>query len=253
MTNDDILRSNERIDQLYSSDIKIIQSDDTLSFSLDAVLLANFVKSNLSEKLKVLDLCSGNGAVGLFLSSKIKGSIYLLELQNKLSDMSYRSIKLNHLTDRYHVINDDLKNISKHLNNDSLDLVVCNPPYFINHDNSTKNQNDNLTLARHEVSTNLSEVLKVSSQVLKMRGKLVLVHRPERLTEIFTEMLKNRLVPKRMQFIHSHHGDDANMILIEAIKDGKTSGLKIIPPIIVYKNGEYTPAVRRILYGNSKR
>lgn len=245
------IKINERVDQLYSSDVKIIQSSQVFSFSLDAVLLANFTSLNAKRDKSIVDLCAGNGAVGLFLSPKTKARVTMVEIQSLLADMASRSIQLNDLGDRFHVINDSIANVFNYLSSDSVDVVTCNPPYFVNRDQSTKNVNEHLTIARHEVLTSLSEVLNVSSRLLKMNGKLFMVHRPERLDDILFELKMHRLAPKRIQFVHPHVNDNANMVLIEAIKDGGPNGVKIIPPIITYSGNNYSKEVETILYGNT--
>lgn len=245
------INSDERIDQLYRNDIQIIQSPSVFSFSLDAVLLADFANVKKAAKTSIVDLCSGNGAVGLFLSKKTAGNVTMVEIQSRLADMAKRSIELNGLTKRYNVLNIPLKNTLTYVNADSVDNVVCNPPYFKNLPDSKKNPNEHLALARHELTTSLDEILQVSQKMLKMNGKLFMVHRPDRLPEILSKMVTNRLAPKRIQFAHSHENDEANMVLIEAIKDGKPDGVRILPPIIIYDGLNYSQTIKELLYGNT--
>jgi len=123
-----MLQPNERIDQLYADDIKIIQSSEVFSFSLDAVLLANYAR--VPKRGVIVDLCAGNGAVGLFISKKTTAHIYQVELQERLADMAQRSIELNDLQDQLTVYPMDLKDLFQKIKPDSVDLLVCNPPYF---------------------------------------------------------------------------------------------------------------------------
>lgn len=242
------LNEHERIDQLYAQDIQIIQSSNVFSFSLDAVLLANF--PNIPKKGRIVDLCAGNGAVGLFVSKKTQAHIDQVELQEKLADMAQRSIALNELSEQMTVHQIDLKDSLKHLPADSVDLLLCNPPYFENIPTGVKNPNPHLAIARHEIHTNLDEVLDVSSRLLKMNGRFAMVHRPDRFLEILEKMQAYRLAPKRVQFVYPKAGKDANILLIEGIKDGKTTGFKVLPPLITYDDaGQYTPAIRAMLYG----
>ncbi|WP_122645626.1 tRNA1(Val) (adenine(37)-N6)-methyltransferase [Enterococcus mediterraneensis] len=243
-----MLNPSERIDQLYADDIQIIQSPEVFSFSLDAVLLANFPR--VPKRGTIVDLCAGNGAVGLFLSRKTQGHIYQIELQERLADMAQRSIQLNHLEERMTMYNLDLKDSFTKIRPDSVDLLVCNPPYFRDLPTNNKNPNQHLALARHEIATTLEEVIAVSSKLLKMNGHFALVHRPDRFLDILELMKKYRIAPKRIRFVYPKQEKDANIILVEGIKDGKTDGFKIKPSLIVYdENGQYTPEVRRMLYG----
>lgn len=246
-----LLNKDERIDQLYSNQIQIIQSPDVFSFSLDAVLLAHFADVSRKESTKIVDLCAGNGAVGLFVSQKTKGQIYQIELQERLANMAERSIELNHLENQIEMKQLDLIKTFDYLEKDSIDTVLCNPPYFPNTPDSSRNPNPYLAIARHEITTDLDGILNITSGLLKMKGKTFFVHRPERLPEILSKMVNHRLAPKRIQFVYPKEGKEANIVLIEAIKDGNAAGVRIMPPIIVYGNdNEYTQAVREIVYGN---
>ncbi len=244
------LYENERVDSLLAENLQIIQSADVFSFSLDAVLLADFVKSVSRPDRKAVDLCAGNGAVGLFISKKFAGRIDQVEIQSRLAGMNQRSLELNGLTDRIKVYNRDLKDAFSFLEKDSYDVVTCNPPYFKTLPQSKKNPNQYLALARHEIAVTLEDTVKVTSGLLKTGGKAYYVHRPDRLIEILDTMQAHRLAPKRIKLIYPKQGRDANMVLIEAIKDGKSDGLKFLPPVITYTDqNEYTPTIKEILYG----
>lgn len=244
------LHADERIDQLYSKDIQIIQSSQVFAFSLDAVLLGDFAQVAKGINSQIVDLCAGNGAVGLFASAKTRGHITAVEIQPRLADMAQRSVALNHLTHQMTVLNEDLLTITQQLPKDSVDTVLCNPPYFKDQPQSVKNPNPHLAIARHELSANLDQILAVSSDLLKMNGKAYFVHRPERLDDLFIAMARNRLAPKRIRFVYPKAGREANMVLIEMIKDGKANGVRIMPPLVVYQdNGEYGEEVHTLLYG----
>lgn len=244
------LRADERIDQLYSKNIQIIQSPTVFSFSLDAVLLGAFATVSRAAKTQIVDLCAGNGAVGLFVSGITNGHITEVELQPRLADMATRSIQLNDLTDQMTVLNQDLLTVTDQLKKDSIDVVLCNPPYFKDQPESQKNPNPHLAIARHEITADLDHILGVTSDLLKMNGKAYFVHRPERLDDLFAAMQQHRLAPKRLRFVHPKADREANMVLIEMIKDGKPNGVRIMPPIVVYAaDGTYQEEVRQLLYG----
>ena len=247
------LYENERIDRLYSNEVQIIQSAEVFSFSLDAVLLAHFTSALRKENGKLVDLCAGNGAVGLFLTEKVNGQIIEVEVQERLSDMARRSIELNNLENRVKMLNIDLNTATEFIKKDSVDIVTCNPPYFSDLPTSKKNDNPYLAIARHEISVNLERIIEVTSDLLKMNGKAYFVHRPERAAEIFELMRKHRLAPKKVQLVHPKKEKEANMILIEAIKDGRPNGIRFMPAIVVYdRSNEYTPLLKEILYGKNE-
>ena len=247
MTKKNLLKG-ERIDQLFSTDVKIIQNKEVFSYSVDSVLLSRFPK--FPAKGLIVDLCSGNGAVGLFASTKTKAKIMEVELQERLADMGQRSIELNGLSEQVTMINDDLKNLMDHTPRSKVDLILCNPPYFKATKTSKKNASQHYLLARHEIATNLEEICQVSQQALKTKGRLALVHRPDRFLEILDTLKKYKLAPKRVQFVYPKADKEDNMILVEAIKDGSPDGLKILPPLVVHKpNGDYTDAIHDIYFG----
>ncbi|KHD45189.1 tRNA1(Val) (adenine(37)-N6)-methyltransferase [Streptococcus hongkongensis] len=244
------LKEGERIDQLFSTDVKIIQNKDVFSYSIDSVLLSRFPK--LPSKGLIVDLCSGNGAVGLFASTRTNASILEVELQERLAEMAQRSIQLNKLDHQVKMVNDDLKNLLDYAPRSGVDLILCNPPYFKTNETSKKNASEYYLLARHEIATNLEEICQISRHALKSNGRLAMVHRPDRFIEILDGLRQNGLAPKRVQFVYPKLGKDANMLLIEAIKDGSIEGMKILPPLIVHnENGDYTDHINDIYFGNN--
>lgn len=246
------LKEGERIDQLFSTDVKIIQNKAVFSYSIDSVLLSRFPK--IPSKGLIVDLCSGNGAVGLFASTRTKAPITLVELQERLADMAERSIQLNHLEKQVTMVQDDLKNLLEHVPRSQVDLILCNPPYFKSIETSKKNLSEHYLLARHEITTNLEEICQVSRHALKSNGRLAMVHRPDRFLDILDTLRQYNLAPKRVQFVYPKMGKDANMLLIEAIKDGSTDGLKILPPLFVHKdNGDYTDEIFEIYFGKREQ
>ncbi|MGT2933000.1 tRNA1(Val) (adenine(37)-N6)-methyltransferase [Streptococcus catagoni] len=246
-----ILKTGERIDQLFSSDVKIIQNKEVFSYSIDSVLLSRFPK--MPSRGLIVDICSGNGAVGLFASTKTKAKIIEIELQERLADMAQRSISLNELDDQVRMYCDDLKNLLSYVPRSGVDLILCNPPYFKSTETSKKNLSEHYLLARHEITTNLEEICQISRQALKSNGRLAMVHRPDRFVEILELLKKYGLAPKRLQFVYPKIGKDANMLLVEAIKDGSLEGLKVLPPLIVHQeNGDYTDHIFDIYFGQNK-
>lgn len=242
------LKDDERLDYLLAEDLRIIQSPSVFSFSLDAVLLARFVQVP-KNKGHIIDLCSGNGVIPLFLSARTNAKITGVELQPRLHDMATRSIAYNNLAQQIDIQLGDVKDAPGTLGIEKYDVVTCNPPYFLAHELSEKNTSEHYAIARHELYLTLDEAIEATSRLLKQGGKAAFVHRPGRLLDIISAMRANRLEPKRIQFVYPKRGKEANTLLIEAIKDGKPD-LKVLPPLYVYEeNNEYTPEVRALLYG----
>lgn len=244
------LYNDERIDYLVADEsMQIIQSKTAFSFSLDAVLLARFAYVPI-QKGKVLDLCTGNGAIPLLLSKRTDASIVGVEIQDRIVDMARRSVQLNHLTDQLEMIHGDLKHMQHELGQSTFDVVTCNPPYFRHSRATEHNHNTFLTIARHEVACTLEDVVKACKLHVRPGGKVAMVHRPNRLVDILTLFRAYAIEPKRIQYVYPKHGKDANMLLIEGIRDGK-SDCKVLPPLYIYnENGIYTKEAGDIINGN---
>lgn len=230
---------------LNFGDNVIFQDDEAFLFSLDSVILANFVSIRLTDK-NIVDLCSGNAPIPMLLSFRTKANILGVELQKYIYDLGYESIISNKMDKQISFVNCDVKDLLDVGYEGKYDVVTCNPPYFKYKEGSLINQNENKMIARHEVCTNLEEVIKISSYILKTNGTMALVHRPERLMDILFLMRKYNIEPKKMRFVYPKEKRDANMVLVEGSKNGKV-GLKMLAPLIVYdNNGEYTDEVRKM-------
>lgn len=222
--------------------LKIIQDTEMFNFSLDTVLLPNFITIN--EKIKkILDIGTGNGPIPLILSTKTKAKIIGVEIQKEVSEMAKESVKINNLQDQITIINEDIKN--NKFETETFDIITCNPPYFEMKENSKLNKNDYKTIARHEINLNLEELLKISKKLLKNGGTLGIVHRPERLLDIIEAMRKYNVEPKKIRFVYPKKDKSANILLIEGKKNGK-KGLKILPPLYSHNDdGSYTKEINK--------
>lgn len=228
------LEENERLDDLMTeSGLKIIQSREVFSFSLDAVLLSRF--ASVPKHGRIVDLCTGNGVIPLLLTTRTKAHIDAVEIQPRLADMARRSVSLNQLTEQISIIEQDLRLYPKLAGNGVYDAVTVNPPYMPV-TAGDQNENEHYAIARHEIHCTLDDVAAACSRLVRPGGKVSMVHRPSRLLDIVETMRKWRLEPKRIQFVHPNANAEANMVLIEAMRDGKPD-IKLLPPIMVYEKG----------------
>ena len=231
-------------DLVYYKDLKIVQNKNYFNFSLDSVLLPNFVDLNKNIKM-ILDLCTGNAPVPIILSQKTNAKIYAVEIQKEIYELAKESIEINNIKN-IELLNIDAKEVVNLFETDSFDIITCNPPYFKNTKQSIKNDNKIKSIARHEILIDLEDIIKLSKKLLKNGGSLYLVHRTERLIDIIDLMKKNNLEPKKIQFIYPKENKESNLVLIEGRKNGNT-GLKIINPLIVHnEDGSYTNEVLKI-------
>lgn len=238
----------EVINDLLGYDgLKIIQNPEMFHFSLDSSLLGDFVTINPQDK-RILDIGTGNGPIPLFLSLRTNALIDGIEIQGKLSDLAARSVKLNNLEHQINIINDDVRGYYKKVGVSKYDVITCNPPYFKHKEESNINKNDYLTLARHEITLNLDELLDSVKKLLKDNGTFAIVHRTERLLDILEAFRKYGIEPKRIRFVYPKKNSTHSLaVLIEGKKSKKAGGLKILPPLYVHNlNGTYTKEILRI-------
>ena len=228
---ENLLKPGERIDDLQREGYAIIQNPSKFCFGMDAVLLTGF--SNLKKNDKVADLGTGTGIIPILLEAKNKGSLfYALEIQEESVDMANRSVILNGLEEKIKIVQGDIKEASSLLGRASFDVVTSNPPYMTN-SHGLVNEGEPKAIARHELLCSLEDVIREASALLKENGRFYMVHRPFRLAEIFAQMNKYRLEPKRMRMVHPYVDKEPNMVLIEGIKGAKPM-IKVESPLIVY-------------------
>ena len=225
-------------DLLEIDNLKIYQNDDWFKFSLESVLLPNFVTINLRCK-NIIDLCTGNAPIPLILSTKTKANIVGVEIQKDVFELARKSIEINKLVNRIKLINDNLNNLKKYYEGDYFDIVTVNPPYFPNINESLKNQDIHKSIARHEIYTNLDEIVKMSNYLLKNGGYLALVHQTTRFFDVVDILKKYHFSIDKVQFIYPKENKESNLFMIEAIKDGN-SGVKFLDPLYVHNDdGSY--------------
>lgn len=231
--------------KLLNFDAIIYQNNEWFKFSLDSVLLANFVTINYRTK-NILDIATGNAPIPMLLTFRTSAKIYGIEVQTEVYNLGVKSILENNMQNQIKIINDDIKNYQNYFKSNYFDVIVSNPPYFEVNNQKVINTNDVKSIARHEILITLEEIVKISSTLLKKGGIFSLVHRPERLIEIIELMKKYNIEPKKIQFVYTNLEKDAKIILIEGIKYGN-KGLKINKPLYIYESdGNYTKEVKKM-------
>ncbi len=229
---------------LAHENFKIIQRKDMFNFSLDTVLLADFCSLN-KDIQTVVDFGTNNAAIPLLISMRTKAKIEAIEIQEEACEIARKNVEMNHLEDQITIIHDDIKHYAT--TNKQVDVVLCNPPFFRIGERSNTNENEMLKIARHEIMINLEEIIQSASKVLKQKGRLAMVHRPDRLIEVIMLMKKYDIEPKRLRMIYPKQNRECNTILIEGVFKGKSGGLKILPPLYAHEeDGSYSQEVRRI-------
>ncbi|WP_315523279.1 tRNA1(Val) (adenine(37)-N6)-methyltransferase [Fusobacterium massiliense] len=233
----------ESVIPLLNKNLKIIQRSDYFNFSIDSLLVSEFVSIKKDTK-NIIDLGTGNAVIPLFLSKKTSAKIFGMEIQKISFELAQRNININNLNEQIYIIYDNMKNYKKYFLNGSFDIVVSNPPFFkFNGNKELLNDLEQLSIARHEIEITLEELIQTASLLVKDRGYFYLVHRADRLTEIISALQKFNFEAKKIKFCYTTENKNAKIVLIEAIKSGK-AGLTILPPLVINKNnGEYTEEV----------
>ncbi len=243
------LKENERIDDLEFKGLKIIQNKDGFCFGIDSVLLSDFAK-NIKKDSQVIDLGTGTGIINILLSEKTNASKFVgVEIQEEVANMAMRSVKLNNLENKIEIINENILNLENIYKKNSFDVVVTNPPYKkIN--SGLVNKNDKKIISRHEVTASLKGFIHIASYLLKDYGEFYIVHRPERLVDIFFSMREENLEPKKVRFVYPNKNKKANLVLIKGVKKGN-SFLEFDENLFVYnEDGSYTDEILKIYNKN---
>jgi len=242
---ENLLKENERIDDLEYKDLKIIQNKDGFCFGIDSVLLSDFAK-DIRNNAKVIDLGTGTGILPILLCGKTNLSkIYGIEIQKDVAEMATRSVKLNKLENKIEIINTNIKEIDNILEKNKFEAIVTNPPYKkIN--SGIINENEKKLISRHEITASLEDFIKIGFKMLKDKGAFYMVHRPERLVDIISLLRQNKLEPKVIRMVYSNEESKSVLVLIKAVKNGKEF-LNFEKPLFVYdKQGNYTEEILKI-------
>ena len=241
-----LLKENERIDDLHRNGYFIIQNIKKFCFGIDAVLLSDFAKAKKGDI--VFDIGTGTGIIPILMNAKTKAEKYIaIDIQEESVDMAKRSVKLNKLENKIDIFNIDIKNVFDKFEKNSIDVITTNPPYM-NMGSGIVNEYDAKAIARHEIFCNLEDVVKASSMLLKPNGSFYMVHRPNRLCDIIYMLRLYKLEPKVIRFVQPYENKEPNIVLIESVKNAKPF-LKVLPNLIVYnKDGKYTDEINKIYY-----
>lgn len=237
------MNNNERIDDLQINGRRIIQSPDRFCFGMDAVLLSGFAKVKKGES--VLDLGTGTGILPILLDAKTEGGHFTgLEIQPESADMARRSVILNNRQDKIDIVTGDIKNALNIFGTASFDVIVTNPPYM-NQNHGITNPESPKAIARHELLCSLEDVIRQTGSLLKVNGRMYMVHRPFRLPDIMELMNECGIEPKKMRFVHPYVDREPSMVLIEGVRGGNRR-LTVEKPLVIYDgSGEYSEEIKR--------
>jgi tRNA1(Val) A37 N6-methylase TrmN6 len=231
---------------LLRTGLSIVQTDDSFRYTLDSMLLAYFTPLNPGVQ-RVLDLCSGNIPIPLYLSLRTEAMIDAVDHHPQAIHNAQASILANQLSGRLRCFELSVQRAHDTLGHDVYDVITCNPPYFSVDKPSVVSQVDHQASARHETTLSLEDVLMAAKRLLKNKGILSLIHRVERLDELVTLCRTHRLVIKTLRFVHSFANTPASVVLVTIKKGAQTGGLQVLPPVITWDpNQTYSPQIEAI-------
>ncbi len=224
----------ETLDNLAIGGLQLLQAAQGYRYSLDPILLANFVV--LRSGAQVVDLGTGCGIIPLVLARLNENSSLIgIERQGLLAERAVRNVELNGLSDRITILSEDIRQIEELLPTKSVDVVISNPPYRRPGTGHVAS-NDERAAARHELAGGLNEFTAAAKWLLKNGGSFAVIYLAERLPELMAAMDGAGIEPKRLRMIHSRRGDAAKLLMLEGRKGGRP-GLVVEEPLFVYREG----------------
>jgi tRNA1Val (adenine37-N6)-methyltransferase len=238
----------ETLDTLFDGTLRIFQSRAGYRFSLDALLLAQFV--TIKRREKIVDLGTGNGVIPLVLATVHRSATVTgVELQPAMIERARRNVQLNGLERRIQILSGDVRAAERIAAAASFDVAVCNPPYR-KPSSGRLSPNDEKQIARHETQGDLGDFLRAGASLLRPKGRMAIVYSAGRCVDLLSAMREARIEPKRMRLVHSFAGVEASMVLVEGVKGGR-SGIEVLAPLTIYRRGKkYTEEVAAMISGS---
>ena len=222
------LSPHEKIEDLQCGGLSIIVRDDGFHYGTDSVLLANYVKAGGGSE--IVELCSGLGAVSILLSAKTRAArITGIEIQTSLVETANRSVELNRIGDRVNFIAGDICGIRDIMEAGSADVVVANPPY-LRRGSGAESCDRGVAIARTELCCTISDVAAAAGWLLGRGGTFYVVHRPERLVDLFCAMRGAGVEPKEIRFCGASAGKPPPLVLVRG-KKGASAGLRYMEQV----------------------
>lgn len=238
----------------FDNNLSIIQDKDMFNYSVDTILLGNFVSLN-NKTSRVLEIGTNNGALSIFVASRSKNiKINAIEIQNKAVQLALINIKENNLEKQIEVTKADFKEFWKTWNKQQgikFQVIMCNPPFYqMDKTKTQKNVSIEKLIATHEIHLNLEDILKGSSKIIEQKGFLSLVLPVERLVDCFELMRKYKFEPKRVQFVYPRVFDKPKFALIEG-RYNAGWGTHFLPNLYLHDqnnklNHEYLDEIKKL-------
>jgi len=233
--------ADETLDTFFNGKFQVIQKEKGYRFSIDAVLLSQFVKIRKDER--VIDLGTGCGILPLLLSKTTKARSFVgIEIQGGLAECAKKNVRLNHLEDRISILQQDLRELRETFAPGSFDVVLSNPPYR-KYRSGRINPSLEKAIARHEIKGTLQDLISIASYLLPPKGRCYFIFPAMRTVDLLVALRSRELEPKRLRFAHPRMGEEAKFILTESVKASGVE-LKIMDPLILHESDQEKDSLR---------
>jgi len=233
-------------DTFFNGKLVVRQHRTGYRYSIDAIILSHSIKARPGER--VLDLGTGCGIVPIISAFQFPEVLfYGVEIQPELAEVAGANVTANHMEERIHIVQQDLKTLEANQFKAPMDIVVSNPPYR-RVSSGRINPNAQKAVARHEIKTTLEEVVAAAGRILKTAGKFIVIYSAERLTDLLFTLRAARIEPKYLRCIHSKQDAEAKLVLLEGVKMANP-GMKIAAPLVIYADdGSYSAEVAAMFH-----
>lgn len=232
-----------RLDDLQCNSLKILQDPNGYCFTSDAVLLANTVRCKRGDT--IVDFGCGNGVISLLLTAKTPcEKVIGIELQSDVSRLAIQNVELNNLQDKVSIFNDNITNAPQLLGSESVEVVVCNPPYF-SMGSGEKRESPQVALSRHESVCTLEDIIVSASKIIKFGGAFYMIHKTSRMAEVIAYCSQNKLIPKTLTLIYPKISKKADTFVLTCKKCGKHS-LDVEKLVVYDEDGNMTQEAKAL-------
>ena len=222
--------SDETLDPFFDGSLQILQKKKGYRFSIDAILLSQFISLRKDEK--AIDLGTGCGIIPLLLAKATKAHSFVgIEIQRDLAELAGRNVALNRLEERITILHRDFKTLKGVFSPGAFDVVFSNPPYR-KHLTGRVNPSPEKAIARHEIKGTLDDLIKMAAYLLPAKGRCYLIYSASRAVDLLFTLRRHKLEPKRLRFVHPKKEEDAKFILVESVK-ASGAELKVMGPLFL--------------------
>ncbi|WP_412031290.1 tRNA1(Val) (adenine(37)-N6)-methyltransferase [Metamycoplasma buccale] len=208
----------------YGGDLFVYQDKTMFNYSVDTILLGNFVSINRNVS-NILEIGTNNAALAIFVASRSKKIIIdAIEIQHEAISLANKNVTLNKLENQINIIEADFKKYSKDYANKcgnklakKYSSIIANPPYYNEDFNQVRTSSTiSQKLATHEINLNLEELISNSAKIIEQKGYLTIVLPIARYIDLICLLRKYNFEPKRIQIVYPRVNSLPKFCLVES-------------------------------------